>query len=162
MPHSEPLSLVPRSTESVESGPSHLLRFIQLIMARPCIARVLSICRLAVLHQCIRPFGVPCSGPPWTSSQTFLLAHRPRADHLSHQGLHTPRKPILHIVSSSCRPRREIGMRCYVIAVFLVCIFFVCATSAVSLSRPTVAAGCRAEGLPRPAALCGHPRSAWS
>src|SRR6266545_5569245 len=47
------------------------------------------------------------------SARAFSLADRPRLGHLGHQCSHALRRPNLHLVSSSRRPRLEIG---YVIA----------------------------------------------
>src|SRR5580693_414330 len=49
------------------------------------------------------------------SARAVLLADRPRMGHLGHQCSHAPVRPILHLVSSSRRPRRETGCRGYVI-----------------------------------------------
>src|SRR6185437_13286610 len=49
------------------------------------------------------------------SAHAFSLADRPRMGHLGHQCSHAPVRPILHLVSSSRRPRRETGCRGYVI-----------------------------------------------
>ena len=40
------------------------------------------------------------------SARAFSLADRPRRGHLGHQCSHAPGRPILHLVSSSRRPRR--------------------------------------------------------
>src|SRR4029077_18872785 len=45
------------------------------------------------------------------SARAVLLADRPRMGHLGHQCSHAPVRPILHLVSSSRRPRRETGCR---------------------------------------------------
>src|ERR1700730_8959380 len=47
------------------------------------------------------------------SARAVLLADRPRMGHLGHQCSHAPVRPILHLVSSSRRPRRETGCRGY-------------------------------------------------
>jgi hypothetical protein len=49
------------------------------------------------------------------SARAVLLADRPRMGHLGHQCLHAPVRPILHLVSSSRRPRRETDCRGHVI-----------------------------------------------
>jgi hypothetical protein len=41
------------------------------------------------------------------SAPAFSLAARPRTDHLGHQGSQAPGRPVLHLVSSSRRPRQE-------------------------------------------------------
>jgi hypothetical protein len=43
------------------------------------------------------------------SARAFSLADRPRLGHLGHQGSHALGRPNLHLVSSSRRPRLEIG-----------------------------------------------------
>jgi hypothetical protein len=69
---------------------------------------VLPIWRCAVLHQCIRPR----IGVHWLraimdiSARAISLADGPRTGHLGHQCSHAPGRPILHLVSSSRRPRR--------------------------------------------------------
>jgi len=40
------------------------------------------------------------------SARAISLADRPRAGHSGHQCSHAPGRPILHLVSSSRRPRR--------------------------------------------------------
>src|SRR5713226_2045792 len=40
------------------------------------------------------------------SARAISLADRPRRGHLGHQCSHAPGRPILHLVSSSRRPRR--------------------------------------------------------
>ena len=48
------------------------------------------------------------------SAPAVSLADRPRTGHLGHQGSQAPGRPVLHLVSSSRRPRQENGD--YVIA----------------------------------------------
>ena len=43
------------------------------------------------------------------SARAISLADRPRTGHSGHQCSHAPGRPILHLVSSSRRPRRETG-----------------------------------------------------
>jgi len=40
------------------------------------------------------------------SARAISLADRPRTGHLGHQCSHAPGRPVLHLVSSSRRPRR--------------------------------------------------------
>ena len=79
-------------------------------MVRPCVARGFRrIWRIAVLHQCIRPLiGARCvlRAIMDISARAISLADRPRPGHLGHQCSHAPGRPILHLVSSSRRPRR--------------------------------------------------------
>src|SRR5436309_15009002 len=44
------------------------------------------------------------------SARAISLPDRPRTGHLGHQGSHVPGRPILHLVSSSRRPRRVTGV----------------------------------------------------
>ncbi len=81
-------------------------------MVRPCVAR--GFCRAggcAVLHQCIRPLvgGDVLRAIMDISARAISLADRPRTGHSGHQCSHAPGRPILHLVSSSRRPRRETG-----------------------------------------------------
>ena len=69
---------------------------------------------LAAVRSCINVFGlsleVTCSGPSLDiSARAISLADRPRTGHSGHQCSHAPGRPILHLVSSSRRPRRETG-----------------------------------------------------
>jgi len=43
------------------------------------------------------------------SARAISLADRPRSGHSGHQCSHAPGRPILHLISSSRRPRRETG-----------------------------------------------------
>jgi hypothetical protein len=65
----------------------------------------------AVLHQCIRPLVGACvlRATMDISARAISLADRPRPGHSGHQCSHAPGRPILHLVSSSRRPRRETG-----------------------------------------------------
>jgi len=56
------------------------------------LQEVWSICRFAVLHQCIRPLIGACvlRATMDISAHTFSLADRPRAGHLGHQVSHAP------------------------------------------------------------------------
>jgi hypothetical protein len=71
--------------------------------------RFSSICRLWVLHQCIRPRvgAVVLRAIMDISARAFSLPARPQVGHSGHQGSHVPGRPVLHFVSSSRRPRRE-------------------------------------------------------
>ena len=63
------------------------------------------------LHQCIRPLvgGDVLRAIMDVSARAISLADRPRTGHSGHQCSHAPGRPILHLVSSSRRPRRETG-----------------------------------------------------
>ena len=68
----------------------------------------------AVLHQCIRSLiGARCVLRTIMdiSARAISLSDRPRPGHLGHQCSHAPGRPILHLVSSSRRPRRVNGLR---------------------------------------------------
>jgi hypothetical protein len=77
--------------------------------------RFSSICRLWVLHQCIRPRvgAVVLRAIMDISARAFFLAVRPQVGHSGHQGSHAPGRPVLHLVSSSRRPRREAVVLCH-------------------------------------------------
>ena len=82
-------------------------------MVRPCVAR--GFCRsvgIAVLHQCIRPLiGAVCApGHHGYQRACVLLSGQVSMDHSGHQCSHAPGRPILHLVLSSRRPRRETGL----------------------------------------------------
>src|SRR6516165_6658830 len=93
------------------------------------------------------------------SAPAVSLAARPRTGHLGHQGSHAPERPVLHLVSSSRRPRQENGT--YVIVFSLSGAVPLFVPSAVPSSRPAQRAGRRAQGLSRLAALAAT-RRAWS
>jgi hypothetical protein len=80
-------------------------------MVRPCVARGLVDLGDAALHQCIRSLIGARSGLPTImdiSARASSLADRPQAGRSGHQCSHTPGRPILHLVSSSRRPRRVV------------------------------------------------------
>ena len=60
---------------------------------------------VAVLHQSGPLLGAACA-PGHHGYGAFSLADRPRTGHLGHHGSHAPGRPVLHLVSSSRRPRR--------------------------------------------------------
>ena len=80
-------------------------------MVRPCVARGFRrSVGSSVLHQCIRPLIGACApGHQDISARAFSLAARPQVGHLGHQFSHAPGRPVLHLFSSSRRPRRETG-----------------------------------------------------
>jgi hypothetical protein len=63
---------------------------------------------VAVLHQCIRPLiGAFCApGHHGYQRACGLISGQASMGHLGHQCSHAPGRPILHLVSSSRRPRR--------------------------------------------------------
>jgi len=69
--------------------------------------------RQAVLHQCIRPLGGARWAPGHHGNQRAcdLITGQASVGHLGHQCSQTPGRPILHLVSSSRRPRRVIRLR---------------------------------------------------
>jgi hypothetical protein len=81
-------------------------------MVRPCVARGfvdLSACGLASMYPASDWSGL-CSGPSWISAR--VRSHYRtglKRGHLGHQGSHAPGRPVLHLVSSSRRPRQENG-----------------------------------------------------
>jgi hypothetical protein len=82
-------------------------------MVRPCVAR--GFVELA-MRSCINVSGLSSERVvlPATmdiSARVISLADRPRPGHLGHQCSHAPGRPILHLVSSSRRPRRVCGAR---------------------------------------------------
>jgi len=82
-------------------------------MVRPCVARGFPrSVGIAVLHQCIRPLiGAVCApGHHGYQRACVLLSGQVSMDHSGHQCSHAPGRPILHLVLSSRRPRRETGL----------------------------------------------------
>jgi hypothetical protein len=64
--------------------------------------------RFVVLHQCIQCLErVMLPAIMDISARAISLPDRPRPGHLGHQYSHALGRPILHLVSSSRRPRRE-------------------------------------------------------
>ena len=78
-------------------------------MVRPCVARGSSIRWQAVLHQCIRSLvgAVLLRTIMDISARATSLTDRPQRGHRGHQCSHALGRPILHLVSSSRRPRLE-------------------------------------------------------
>src|SRR5215470_6381361 len=66
----------------------------------------------AVLHQCIRPLiGAVCAPGHhgYQRACVLITGQASSGGHLGHQGSHAPGRPVLHLVSSSRRPRQENG-----------------------------------------------------
>jgi hypothetical protein len=109
---------------------------------RPCVARGFRRSGgCAVLHQCIRPLiGARCAlrAIMDISARAISLPDRPRTGHLGHRCSHAPGRPILHLVSSSRRPRRvtDVGVTSS-IAPHLAQFLCSCLRPAVPSSRPT-------------------------
>jgi hypothetical protein len=69
---------------------------------------------LVAVRSCINVFGLSLGRDVLRaimdiSARALSLAVRPRTGHSGHQCSHAPVRPILHLVSSSRRPRRETG-----------------------------------------------------
>ena len=81
-------------------------------MVRPCVARGFR--RSVSLRSCINVSGLILERVLWAtmdiSARAFSLAARPQVGHRGHQCSHAPGRPVLHLVSSSRRPRRETGI----------------------------------------------------
>ena len=63
----------------------------------------------AVLHQCIRLLIGACCAPSHHGYQRaygLFSGQASKMGHSGHQGSHAPERPILHVVSSSRRPRQ--------------------------------------------------------
>jgi hypothetical protein len=100
------------------------------------------------------------------SARAISLPDRPQRGHLGHQCSHAPGRPILHLVSSSRRPRR-VGRRLATSSIAPHFVLFLCSClAAVPSSRPA-RAGAPREGavtlaLPLAPALPGHALTAPS
>ena len=81
------------------------------------------------------------------SAPAFSLAARPQTGHLGHQGSQAPGRPVLHLVSSSRRPRRENGTMSSLAPVQ--CSSFVCASRPFLRPGLHVVRGHRAQGPSR-------------
>ena len=79
---------------------------------RPCVPRGFVELASAVLHQCIRPLIGAYAAPGHHGYQraSDLISGQASTGDLGHQRSHTPGRPILHLVSSSRRPRRVRGV----------------------------------------------------
>ena len=78
-------------------------------MVRPCVARgIRRVGSMLVLHQCIRPQIGACDAPGHHGYQRAcdLISGQASVGHLGHQCSHAPGRPILHLFSSSRRPRQ--------------------------------------------------------
>jgi len=135
-------------------------------MVRPCVAR--GFCRsggCAVLHQCIRPLvgGDVLRTIMDISARAISLADRPRTGHSGHQCSHAPGRPILHLVSSSRRPRRETGCEATSLRAPCLCSSFVRAVRPFLRSRPSACPGAPRTGTVKagrrawPASGAGFP-----
>ena len=66
--------------------------------------------RLAVLHQCIRPLiGAFAPGHHGYQRACDLVSGQASTGHSGHQCSHAPGRPILHLFSSSRRPRQVVS-----------------------------------------------------
>jgi len=93
---------------------------------RKRFSSICRLCGLASMYSASR-WSVTCSGPSWISARAISLADRPRTGHSGHQCSHAPGRPILHLVSSSRRPRRETGCGATSLRAPCLCSSFVCA-----------------------------------
>src|SRR5579864_6203631 len=109
----------------VWSGRASQEHFVDLSALRSCI-NVAGLCLERVVLRAIMD----------VSARAVSLADRPRTGHVGQQGSHAPERPVLHLVSSSRRPRRETGIGDYVIAVSLSLQFLCSCYEAVPSSRP--------------------------
>src|SRR5216684_1991008 len=87
-----------------------LLPSLTQCMVRPCVARGFSsiwrICGLASMYPASDWSALVLPAIMDISARAISLPDRPRTGHLGHQCSHAPGRPILHLVSSSRRPRR--------------------------------------------------------
>ena len=77
-------------------------------MVRPCVARgfvELAVSGLASMYPAF-DWSVLLRAIMDISARAISLTDRPRPGHVGHQCSHAPGRPILHLVSSSRRPRR--------------------------------------------------------
>src|SRR3979411_670276 len=101
-----------RMRTGLVTGTAESMKLTQC-MVRPCVARGFRrSVGFAVLHQCIRPLigALVLRAIMDISAHAVSLAARPQVGHLGHQFSHAPGRPVLHLVSSSRRPRRETGI----------------------------------------------------
>ena len=111
----------------------------------------------AVLHQCIRPLVGACvlRATMDISARAISLADRPRTGHSGHQCSHAPGRPILHLVSSSRRPRRETGGGTTLLRAPCLCSSFVRAVRPFLRPGVCLFPGHRAQGPSRLAVALG-------
>ena len=89
------------------------------------------------------------------SARAISLADRPRTGHLGHQCSHAPGRPILHLVSSSRRPRLETVDRVTSSLAPHIAQFLCSCQAAVPSSRPAERRSRRAQGPSRLAVALG-------
>src|ERR1700730_16590614 len=111
--------------------------------------RFSSICRLCGLASMYpaSDWSVVLRATMDISAHAFSLAARPQVGHLGHQFSHAPGRPILHLVSSSRRPRRETGIGATSLLSPYRC------SSFVRAMRPFLRPGLRFFGAPRAGAV---------
>jgi hypothetical protein len=118
-------------------------------MVRPCGARRFVDLGDAVLHQCIRSLiGASLLRTVMDiSAHATSLADRPQMGRVGHQCSHAPGRPILHLVSSSRRPRqvRVVGLGHRTAPDFG--LFLCSCLSAVPSSRPALSSASRAGAV---------------
>jgi len=119
-------------------------------MVRPCVARGFR--RDGGERSCINVSGLYWSAL-WLraimdiSARAISLADRPRPGHWGHQCSHAPGRPILHLVSSSRRPRRVMGVGATSSITPHLAQFLCSCVAAVPSSRPAGVPRRRAQGV---------------
>jgi hypothetical protein len=118
---------------------------------------------LVAVRSCINVFGLSLERDVLRAimdinARAISLADRPRTGHSGHQCSHAPGRPILHLVSSSRRPRRETG--CGATSLRAPCLCSSFGRSFVRAVRRSFVPACACPGAPRTgAAKAGRP--AW-
>ena len=92
------LLLITGSDPNVWSGRASQEVFVDPVAVRSCI----NVFGLSLERDVLRAIMD-------ISARAISLADRPRTGHSGHQCSHAPGRPILHLVSSSRRPRQETG-----------------------------------------------------
>jgi len=117
--------------------------------------RLSSVCRFAVLHQCIRPLVGACGAPGHHGYQRayVLISRQTSSGPFGSPGFACAVKTDPPSRLNLSQTSAGIGTRCYLIAVSLSVQFLCSCQKAVPSSRPAVAAGRRAQGLSRLAGL---------
>src|SRR5271154_3747793 len=118
--------------------------------------RFSSICRLSVLHQCIRPLiGAWAPGHHGYQRACVLISGPASSGPFGSPGFACAGKTVLHLVSSSRRPRQVNDFCAYVISGS--CQFLCSCREAVPSSRPALVPGRPAQGAARLAVALGSP-----
>jgi len=101
-----------RSEADIErfSGPADHVAIDPNVWSGRASQEVSSSWRLAVLHQCIRPLiGAFAPGHHGYQRACDLVSGQASTGHSGHQCSHAPGRPILHLFSSSRRPRQVVS-----------------------------------------------------